>query len=41
MGRKQWLDLIDLLRRILTIVRRLLADLWDGDDDSQSGAPEV
>jgi len=41
MGRKQWLDLIDLLRRILTIVRRLLGDLWEGDDDSPTSGPEV
>ena len=32
MKREYWLDLINALVRILTVLRRLLSDLW-GDDD--------
>lgn len=41
MKREQWLDLIDLFRRILTILRRLLADLWGDAGDAAAVPPEV
>jgi hypothetical protein len=33
-----WLDLIDLLTRLLTILRRVLSDIWDNDDQATQPA---